>query len=515
MATRNLIPIFGDQLSRRSPLLGRADPEADVFVMGEVAAEIKRHPNHRQRVILFLSAMRHFRDDLRSRGFQVEYQQISDVDPARSLEELIARSMRRHSPETLVLLDPGRADIEQSVRQMAREAGIPIEVIDDPHFLLTREEFAGWAQGRKSLVAETFYRMMRRKTGYLMDDREPEGGQWNFDRENRESFSSGEAPSPPNPIRFEPDEITLRVRSDVDNEFPELPGSSNGFGWPVTPQQARQALDDFVTNRMTRFGTYQDAMWTDEHYLYHSALAAAMNLRLLDHRDAVEAVLEAYASGQAPLNSVEGFVRQIIGWREFIRGIYWFNYEELASGNALNAAGDLPPFFWSGDTSMRCVSEVVSQLLETGYAHHIQRLMVAGLFCQLYGVDPRQVHDWFMSMYVDSVEWVTLPNTMGMSQYADNGIVGTKPYIASGKYIDRMSNYCKHCRYEPGAATGEDACPFTTLYWDFIRRHEPKLESNRRTVLQVRNYQRKSPKERDAITRRAHQISEMISDGQL
>ncbi len=515
MATRNLIPVLGDQLSRRSPLLDMADPEVDVFVMGEVPAEIERHPNHRQRVILFLSAMRHFRDDLVSRGFRVEYQEITDADPAHSLAELVTRSVSRHCPEQLVFLEPGRADLEQSFRQIARDAGIPAEVIDDPHFLLTRQEFASWARGRKSLVAETFYRKMRSRTGYLMDGSDPEGGQWNFDKENRESFLSEENPSPPEPVRFEPDDLTRLVRNQVRDAFPKLPGNADGFGWPVTPQQARRALDDFVTNRLARFGTYQDAMWTGQRYLYHSVIAAAMNLRLLDPREAVEAALGAYASGKAPLNSVEGFIRQIIGWREFIRGIYWLKHEELLSGNALSATHDLPAFFWSGETSMRCLSDIVGQLLETGYAHHIQRLMVAGLFCQLYGVDPKQVHDWFMAMYVDSVEWVTLPNTVGMSQYADDGIVGTKPYIASGKYIDRMSNYCKHCRFDPSAAAGDDACPFTTLYWDFIRRHEPKLESNGRTVLQVRNYQRKSPRERGAITRRANQINEKIEKTQL
>ncbi|MDX1739955.1 MAG: cryptochrome/photolyase family protein, partial [Rhodothermales bacterium] len=486
-----------------------------VFVMGEVRGEITRHPNHRQRVILFLSAMRHFRDDLSSRGYRVEYQQLSDSNPAASLAELVERNVSRHSPEKLVFLEPGRADIQRSFESIARDAGVRADVIDDDHFLLTRTEFAEWAQGRKSLVAESFYRMMRRKTGYLMDGGEPEGGEWNFDRENRESFSQPDGPSPPDILRFEPDEITREVTEQVDDLFPELSGTSDAFGWPVTPDQAHEALADFVSKRLPHFGTYQDAMWTGQKYLYHSVVAAAMNLRLLDPRHAVEAAVASYASGNAPLNSVEGFVRQIIGWREFIRGIYWLHQEKLSSGNALNATNDLPDFFWDGDTSMRCLSEVVQQLLETGYAHHIQRLMVAGLFCQLYGVDPKQVHDWFMALYVDSVEWVTLPNTAGMSQYADDGIVGTKPYIASGKYIDRMSNYCEHCRFDPGNATGDDACPFTTLYWDFIRRHEAKLESNGRTVLQVRNYQRKSPQEKGAITRRATLVNDMIADGQL
>ena len=505
MAIRNLIPILGDQLSRSSTLLEIADPDRDVIVMGEVAAEIG----------LFLSAMRHFRNDLRGRGFHVDYQEFSAADAFDSFESLYRAKIEEYQPDNLVMTEPGRADIEETFRGLADEFGIDLEVFDDPHFLLTRSEFAQWAQGRKSLVAETFYRMMRRRTGYLMDGDNPIGGAWNFDKENRHSFKSESGPGATPPIRFEPDEITRRIQAEVDDAFPELPGSTSDFGWPVTPDQAREALADFVENRLPLFGTYQDAMWTGERWLYHSLLSAALNLRLIDPREVIEAALKAYDAGDAPLNAVEGFVRQIIGWREFIRGIYWLRHDELHSGNALDADQDLPPVLWSGETSMRCVSDTVEQLLETGYAHHIQRLMVAGLLCQLYGVEPGQVHDWFMVMYIDSVEWVTLPNTVGMSQYADGGIVGTKPYIASGKYIDRMSNHCGTCKFDPADATTEAACPFTTLYWDFIRRHESLLEANGRTVLQVRNYQRKSAGEKAAITRRANQVKELMSEGAL
>ncbi len=515
MAVRYLIPILGDQLSRTSALFDRIDSAQDVIVMGEVAAEIRRHPNHRQRVILFLSAMRHFRDELQEAGYRVVYQEIGESGAGDSLSSLLTERTSELQPERILFLEPGRAGIEQEFLEIAGAAGVEAEVLDDTHFLLTRDEFSRWAEGRKSLVAETFYRMMRRRTGYLMEGGKPVGGSWNYDRENRKSFRAGERPEAPAPIRFEPDSVTETVRQEVRDLFPDLPGDDSGFGWPVTPRQAQLVLDDFILHRLPLFGPYQDAMWEGDGWLYHSTLSAAMNLRMLDPRQAIEAALDAYRTGQVPLNSVEGFVRQIIGWREFIRGIYWLRGDELRAANALRANRDLPDLFWTGDTTMSCLSDVVGQLIETAYAHHIQRLMVAGLFCQIYGVEPGQVHDWFMAFYVDSVEWVTLPNTMGMSQYADGGIVGTKPYIASGKYIDRMSNHCGGCRYNPDAASGDEACPFSTLYWDFIERHRDDLESNARTVLQVRNYDRKSQDERAAIAERARDLHEMISRGEL
>jgi deoxyribodipyrimidine photolyase-related protein len=459
--------------------------------------------------------MRHFRDELRARGLTVDYQEFSDPDAHDSFLTLFRRAISTHSPQRIVLLEPGRSDILHLFSDLASEAGVELTVLDDPHFLLSRSDFTVWADGRRALVAETFYRMMRRRTGYLMEGDRPAGGTWNYDRQNRKSFTAAEPPSAAPPLRFHPDETTRRVCRQLAESFPELIGSNEDFGWPVTPDEAREALNDFIANRLVNFGTYQDAMWTGEQWLYHSAISTSLNLRMIDPREVVEAAIAAYEQDAAPLNAVEGLIRQIIGWREFIRGIYWLKADKLHEGNALNAVEDLPALFWSGDTSMHCLSDLVGQLLDTGYAHHIQRLMVAGLFCQLYGVDPRQVHDWFMALYVDSVEWVTLPNTVGMSQYADGGTVGTKPYIASGKYIDRMSNYCQACRFDPGLSTGDEACPFTTLYWDFIRRHRTTLETNGRTLLQVRNYQRKGDEERDAILRRANRVRELIAEGEL
>ncbi|MBT8401092.1 MAG: cryptochrome/photolyase family protein [Rhodothermia bacterium] len=514
MATRYLIPVFGDQLSRDSRLLESADPEQDVIVMAEVRSEILRYRNHKQRVILFLAAMRHFRDDLREHGFNVVYQEFDDNAAFDDLPSAIRQAITDHSPDSLLMLEPGNQALEEQVIGVAEEAGLECTVLDDDHFFCTRSEFADWAEGRSGLVMEHFYRMMRRKTGYLMDGDQPAGDEWNYDADNRESFGKngpGEIEPPPETS----DEVTGSVSAAVDEHLPDLPGHAEPFRWPVTPSGAKEALARFVDHHLPSFGPTQDAMWSARPYLHHSLLSSSINLKLLSPREAIEAAIGAYERGDAPIQSVEGFVRQLLGWREFMRGIYWLNATDMGSANFFDAAEKLPDFFWSGQTEMACLKDVVTQLKETAYAHHIQRLMVAGLFNLLYGTDPKEVHDWFMAFYVDSVEWVTLPNTVGMSQFADGGNVATKPYIASGKYINRMSNYCADCRFKPDEASGGDSCPFTTLYWDFIRRHESYLNSNGRTRLQVRNYDRKSGGEKAAITRRANEVREMVKEGNL
>jgi deoxyribodipyrimidine photolyase-related protein len=305
------------------------------------------------------------------------------------------------------------------------------------------------------------------------------------------------------PAAFAPDAITRDVIALVDKEFADHPGDLTTFDWPVTPEQAKRALDDFIQHRLPEFGTYQDAMWTREPWLYHSRLSAAMNLKLLNPRTVIDAAVVAYESGHARLESVEGFVRQILGWREYVRGVYYLLMPEYIERNALKAHRDLPKFYWTGDTDMNCLKDAITQTLKYGYAHHIQRLMVTGLYALLAGVEPKQVHEWYLAVYVDAVEWVELPNTLGMSQYADGGVMGSKPYIASGKYIQRMSNYCVNCRFNPAKAVGEDACPFTTLYWDFIARHEAMLAANPRTVMQVKNWKRMETSVQTAIRKRA------------
>ena len=338
-----------------------------------------------------------------------------------------------------------------------------------------------------------------------MDGGSPAGGEWNFDAENRAAFGKqGPGPIPP-PLEFVPDRTTRTVIALVRQRFAQHPGSLDHFAWPVTPTEARAALDDFIANRLPLFGAHQDAMWTNEPFLYHARISAALNLKLLDPRDAIAAAENAFRRGQAPLAAVEGFIRQILGWREYVRGIYWRFMPQYAEGNALDARQPLPPFYWTGDTDMNCLRDAIGQTLRLGYAHHIQRLMVTGLYALLLGVEPQQIHQWYLAVYVDAVEWVELPNTIGMSQFADGGIMASKPYAASGKYIQRMSNYCSGCRYDPAESTGDRACPFTTLYWDFLLRHQQKLRATPRMEMQLRNLGRLSPAQRKKIEEKAQQ----------
>ncbi|NBW44768.1 MAG: cryptochrome/photolyase family protein, partial [Betaproteobacteria bacterium] len=285
--------------------------------------------------------------------------------------------------------------------------------------------------------------------------------------------------------------------------MPDHPGSLEQFDWPVTRFQALQVLDEFVAKRLPFFGQYQDAMWTGQAWLYHSHLSAALNLKLLNPQEVVRAAETAYHRGEVPLASTEGFIRQILGWREFVRGIYWTQMPEYSGRNTLNARHRLPAFFWHGETEMVCLRESIHQTLKHGYAHHIQRLMVTGLYTMLLGVDPHDVHRWYLAVYVDAVEWVELPNTLGMSQHADGGVMASKPYAATGKYIQRMSNYCKGCRYDPGVSVGEKACPFTTLYWDFLNRHQATLVKNPRMVMQIKNLSRLDPARLQQIVQQA------------
>ena len=357
----------------------------------------------------------------------------------------------------------------------------------------------------RSLLA---FREMRQKTGILMEGKQPIGGQWNFDASNRGSFGKTGPQGCPAPTRFAPDAITQEVLRLVKQRFAHHPGSLDEFGWPVTRAQALKALHSFVSQRLPFFGMYQDAMWEGDVWLYHSHLSCALNLKLLNPREVVQTAVEAFQKGQAPIEAVEGFIRQILGWREYVRGIYWSHMPGYASRNTQNAQADLPALYWTGQTDMACMRDAIGQTLQHGYAHHIQRLMVTGLFALLLGVKPQHVHAWYLGVYVDAVEWVELPNTLGMSQYADGGLMASKPYVASGKYIDRMSNHCKGCRFDPGAATGPKACPFTTLYWQYLIEHADALAQNPRMLMQLKNAKRLSAEQRDAIALQAQHYKE-------
>ena len=367
-------------------------------------------------------------------------------------------------------------------------------------------DFAAHAKGRKSLRLEYFYRELRQRHGVLMDAGEPVGGQWNFDADNREAFGRAGPGLLPERATFEPDVLTREVITLVNTRFEKHPGTLDSFAWPVTREQALQALQRFIEQRLPLFGRYEDALWPGEPWLYHSHLSAALNLKLLNAREVVQAAEAAYRAGNVPLQSAEGFIRQILGWREYVRGIYWTQMPSYAERNALEAQQDLPAWYWTGETDMACLRDAITQTLQHGYAHHIQRLMVTGLYALMLGVRPQQVHEWYLSVYVDAVEWVELPNTLGMSQYGDGGLMASKPYVATGKYIQRMGGPCAGCRYDPALREGDRACPYTTLYWDFLMRHEALLAKNPRMALQVKNLARMSEPQRHNVAQRAAAI---------
>ncbi|MHB9005817.1 MAG: cryptochrome/photolyase family protein [Limisphaerales bacterium] len=500
---RHLVLVLGDQLNENSAAFDGFDPALDAVWMAEVAQESTRVWSHQARIALFLAAMRHFRDALRQRGITVHYRELDDRDNAGSIAAELTAFARRLRPQRLIVVEPGEWRVAQSLTETAGTLGLELEVRPDRHFLCSREDFARHAQGRKQLRMEFFYREMRRRTGVLMADGGPTGGTWNFDASNRESFGKGGPGLVPRPIPFPPDATTGAVIEVVRRKFSQHPGNLGSFDWPVTRDDARRALADFINHRLPLFGTYEDAMWTGEAWLYHSRLSAALNLKLLDPREVIAAAETALRQEQAPLAAVEGFIRQILGWREFVRGIYWHLMPDYLERNALGASRSLPAFYWTGDTEMNCLRHTLRQTLDLGYAHHIQRLMVTGLYALLYGVKPQAVHEWYLAVYVDAVEWVELPNTLGMSQFADGGVMASKPYVASGKYLQRMSNYCSGCRYDPAQATGDRACPFTTLYWDFLLRHETDLRGNPRMAMQFKNLARLDAERRSQIQAQA------------
>ncbi len=506
---RNLVVVLGDQLDLDAAAFDGFDAAQDAVWMAEVAEESTHFWSSKPRTAMFLAAMRHFARALRAAGRPLHYMLLDDPANRCSLQAQLESDIERLRPAALVMTAPGDWRVLQAIKAAAQALSLPLDLREDRHFYCSVREFAAHARGRKSLRMEYFYREMRKRHGVLMGGAtgdEPEGGQWNFDTDNRESFSTAGPGAVPPRAAFAPDAITREVIALVEARFATHPGRLDSFAWPVTREQALVSLQRFINERLSLFGRYQDAMWPGEPWLHHSHLAAALNLKLLNPREVVAAAVAAYHADAVPLPSVEGFVRQILGWREYVRGIYWTRMPDYAGVNALDANENLPAWYWSGATDMACLRDALEQTLSHGYAHHIQRLMVTGLFALMYGVQPQQVHAWYLAVYVDAVEWVELPNTLGMSQYADGGQLASKPYVATGKYIQRMSPHCQGCRYDPTQRTGEAACPFTTLYWDFLMRHETRLAANPRMALQVKNMARLKDADKTAIRARAAAI---------
>ena len=497
--------VLGDQLDVENSLIRSLDPKTDAVLMLEVAEESQHVRTHIQRTLFFLTAMRHAARKLKDLGYRVEYVRLDDPDNQGSFQTEVARALKRLTPQRLSAARPGSHRVLQQIQDGASASGSALEIFEDPHFILTPDEFADWAQGRKTLMMGHFYQWIRKRMDILMDGKKPVGGQWSFDESNRGALKT--APSAPPPWMAQPDPLAEATLATIQQKLPDLEGQLADNRWPTTRPEALQQLDQFIQERLPEFGRWQDAMWTGENFLWHSHLAPALNIKLLNPREVVAAALQAYEAGHAPIEAVEGFVRQIIGWREFIRGVYWLKGEAYRNLNTLKANRPLPEAYWGQASSMQCLTESIQPVLQHGYSHHIQRLMITGTFSMLAGCDPREVRDWYLGMFIDGVDWVTTPNVIGMSQWADEGIIGTKPYAASGRYVQRMSNYCRDCSYSPGEKIGPKACPMTTLYWAFLDQHRDRFASNTRMKMMLRNLDRLDANELKKVRQQASILS--------
>ena len=501
---QSLIVILGDQLSSKISSLRQADKTRDVIFMAEVMAEATYVRHHKKKLVLVFSAMRHFAEELRSGGWQVDYVKLGDAGNTGALKTEIIRAQTRHTIENVVMVEAAEWRLQQELSCFGS--------LEDTRFICSHAGFQDWAKGRNQLRMEFFYRDMRRATGLLMDGDEPIGGKWNFDSENRKPAKSDIFD--PQPPRFEHDEITRDVIMLVNQKFPSNFGDLEPFWFAVTAQQAGEALEHFLKYNLASFGETQDAMVEGQYFMHHCVLAPYINIGLLDPLDVCRKAEACFKNGAAPIEAVEGFIRQIIGWREYIRGIYHMKMPDYGHVNALNAKRPLPDFYWTGDTKMNCVAQVVKQTRQEAYAHHIQRLMITGNFALLAGLNPQAVHNWYLSVYADAFEWVELPNTIGMALHADGGLLASKPYAASGNYINKMSNYCKNCTYDVKKRTGVDACPFNALYWDFIARHEDRFSKNPRMSQTCFTYRKFSDADKSAIAGQAREFLDgLISSG--
>jgi deoxyribodipyrimidine photolyase-related protein len=489
--------ILGDQLSHGLSALADLDPARDIVLMVEVHDETTYVPHHKQKIALILSAMRHFAAELTAKGVRVDYVKLDETGNTGSFAGEVARAAARHKPSRLVLTEPGEWRILAMMRDWEAALGLPVDIRDDDRFFCSRSRFQRWAEGRKAFRMEFFYRDMRRESGLLMEGDEPVGGQWNFDHDNRKPLPKGHRP--PTRARFAPDVITQEVLALVAARFGNNFGDLEPFGWPVTRDEALEALDHFITVALPSFGDFQDAMQAGEPFLYHSLLSTSLNIGLLTAREVCERAEAAWCTGAAPLNAVEGFIRQILGWREYVRGIYWAKMPAYAETNALGANRPLPWFYWSGETAMRCLSEAIGDIRRSAYGHHIQRLMITGNFALLAGVRPAAIEEWYLAVYADAFEWVELPNVHGMAMFADGGLLASKPYAASGAYIDRMSDYCTGCVYDPAVKSGPKACPFNALYWNFLIENEQALAKNPRMAMPYRTLAKFTPARRAEI----------------
>lgn len=500
--SKPLLLVLGDQLSLTLTAIKDAPPNA-VVAMCEVADEARYVPHHIHKIGLFMAAMRHFAQTLRDKGFQVHYSRIDDADNTHSLLNEAERIAKQYGCDQIRVTRPGEWRLWNDITAR-KDAALPWTLLEDERFFTTPDDFASWARGRKQLRLEYFYREQRKRTGLLMEGDAPAGGKWNFDHDNREPISA--ALSFPALPQHSQDELTREALRDAQHHFSEHMGSLDNFNLPVTRRQALVDLKHFIDHGLADFGRYQDAISDTEPFLYHSRLSAALNIGLLTPHEVCEAAEQQYHIGKAPINAVEGFIRQILGWREYVRGLYWTQMPSYKQQNGLSAKRDLPKLYWDGNTDMRCLQRAIQMTIDNSYAHHIQRLMVTGNFALLCGVKPEALCDWYLAVYADACEWVELPNTLGMVLHADGGLMGSKPYCASGKYIDKMSDHCQHCRYTPKQVTGPNACPLNSLYWHFLETNAEQLNRNPRMKLIYGSLSRMKEEKREAIRQQAEQF---------
>lgn len=497
--------ILGDQLSGQLATLQALDRQQDRIVMAEVLEEAEYVAHHPQKIALLFSAMRHFAKQLQAEGWQVSYQLFQRHSPRRSLLDVVQQACRQWQPQAVVVTECGEYRLQQAITmQWPQILGIPVQVYRDQRFFCSREQFASWASDKKQLRMEYFYREMRKRTGYLMQDGKPLGGQWNFDADNRKRWNG--SPAFPAPPVFERDAIDHEVLALVAREFASHPGSLDNFAWATTRAQALQALEFFIAQALAHFGDFQDAMVRGESRLFHSLLSPYMNCGLLLPAEVCDAAQAAYTAGKVPLNAVEGFIRQILGWREYVRGIYWLHMPQYAKENQLDAGRALPRYYWDGNTGMACMADCFRNTFQHAYAHHIQRLMITGNFALLAGISPAEVCAWYLAVYADAYDWVELPNTLGMVLHADGGYLGSKPYAASGNYIHKMSDYCQHCQYNVKTRHEQDSCPFNSLYWHFMQQHRTRFASNPRMGMVFRTLDSMDAQQRQLTMARAEYL---------
>ncbi|MFN7662281.1 MAG: cryptochrome/photolyase family protein [Alphaproteobacteria bacterium] len=495
---KTLRVLFGDQLSQSISSLEGSDISQDIILMCESWEEATFVQHHKKKLAFIFSAMRHFAQDLTQLGFKVHYHKIEEGKINRSYDQALTEVIKHHKIKQIVVTAPTDYGVLQSIRKWEQKYDIPVEIRIDHRFLCSPAQFREWAKGKSLLRMEYFYRHMRKKYNVLMEGDNPVGGQWNYDAENRKPPKEGL--KVPKPYTHKVDEITREVIDLVSEKFPDHFGDLEPFYFAVTREQALEVLAMFIDQRLTHFGDYQDAMIEGEPWMYHSHLSFYLNSGLLLPLECIKAAEAAYRKGKVPLNAAEGFIRQIMGWREYVRGVYCLKMPTYAEENFFQAKRNLPYFYWTADTKMNCLKQCVQETKQNAYAHHIQRLMVLGNFALLAGVDPKQVNEWFLIVYADAYEWVELPNVSGMILFADGGYLASKPYAAGGTYINKMSNYCKNCSYKVTEKNGSEACPFNYLYWDFLARNRKKLESNPRIGMVYKTYDRMDEAKKKAIS---------------